>query len=83
MNEINLENQSFRIYLKFAENSRLRRKPSFARLCHYPAHKRGHADGCMIRSRTRGIEMGFLIRMAFWFSLVLLALPLSVGPDED
>ena len=26
--------------------------------------------------------MGFLIRMAFWFSLVLLALPLSVGPDE-
>ena len=27
--------------------------------------------------------MGFLIRMAFWFSLVLLALPLSVGPDED
>ena len=27
--------------------------------------------------------MGFLIRMAFWFSLVLLALPLTVGPDED
>ncbi|RWM21353.1 DUF5330 domain-containing protein [Mesorhizobium sp.] len=27
--------------------------------------------------------MGFLIRMAFWFSLVLLALPLSIGPDED
>ncbi|TGT61343.1 hypothetical protein EN813_020695 [Mesorhizobium sp. M00.F.Ca.ET.170.01.1.1] len=27
--------------------------------------------------------MGFLIRMAFWFSLVLLALPLSVGSDED
>jgi hypothetical protein len=27
--------------------------------------------------------MGFLIRMAFWFSLVLLALPLGVGPDED
>ena len=27
--------------------------------------------------------MGFLIRMAFWFSLVLLALPLSVGPDEN
>ncbi|QPC94040.1 DUF5330 domain-containing protein [Mesorhizobium sp. INR15] len=27
--------------------------------------------------------MGFLIRMAFWFSLVLLALPLSVGPDES
>jgi len=26
--------------------------------------------------------MGFLIRMAFWFSLVLLALPLTVGPDE-
>lgn len=26
--------------------------------------------------------MGFLLRMAFWFSLVLLALPLSVGPDE-
>ncbi|UVK38159.1 DUF5330 domain-containing protein [Mesorhizobium sp. AR10] len=26
--------------------------------------------------------MVFLIRMAFWFSLVLLALPLSVGPDE-
>ena len=26
--------------------------------------------------------MGFLIRMAFWFSLVLLALPLSVGSDE-
>lgn len=28
-------------------------------------------------------EMGFLIRMAFWFSLVLLALPLGVGPGED
>ncbi|RRH93431.1 hypothetical protein EH240_29630 [Mesorhizobium tamadayense] len=27
--------------------------------------------------------MGFLIRMAFWFSLVLLALPLSVGPDGE
>ncbi|UCI06779.1 DUF5330 domain-containing protein [Mesorhizobium sp. B1-1-8] len=27
--------------------------------------------------------MGFLIRMAFWFSLVLLALPLGVGSDED
>lgn len=26
--------------------------------------------------------MSFLIRMAFWFSLVLLALPFSVGPDE-
>lgn len=26
--------------------------------------------------------MSFLIRMAFWFSLVLLALPLSVGSDE-
>ncbi|RWN42743.1 MAG: hypothetical protein EOS03_27685 [Mesorhizobium sp.] len=26
--------------------------------------------------------MVFLIRMAFWFSLVLLALPLAVGPDE-
>ena len=27
--------------------------------------------------------MGFLLRMAFWFSLVLLALPLGVGSDED
>lgn len=27
--------------------------------------------------------MVFLIRMAFWFSLVLLALPLTVGPDES
>ncbi len=27
--------------------------------------------------------MFFLIRMAFWFSLVLLALPLGVGPGED
>ena len=27
--------------------------------------------------------MGFLIRMAFWFSLVLLALPLGVGTGED
>ena len=27
--------------------------------------------------------MGFLIRMAFWFSLVLLALPLGIGPGED
>ncbi|MDG4898035.1 MULTISPECIES: DUF5330 domain-containing protein [unclassified Mesorhizobium] len=27
--------------------------------------------------------MGFLIRMAFWFSLVLLALPLGVGPGEN
>ena len=27
--------------------------------------------------------MFFLIRMAFWFSLVLLALPLSVGSDES
>ncbi|RVD57184.1 hypothetical protein EN828_06410 [Mesorhizobium sp. M2D.F.Ca.ET.185.01.1.1] len=27
--------------------------------------------------------MGFLIRMAFWFSLVLLALPFGVGPGED
>ncbi|CAN7435455.1 DUF5330 domain-containing protein [Mesorhizobium amorphae] len=26
--------------------------------------------------------MGFLIRAAFWFSLVLLALPLNVGTDE-
>ncbi len=26
--------------------------------------------------------MFFLIRMAFWFSLVLLALPLSVGSDQ-
>jgi hypothetical protein len=26
--------------------------------------------------------MFFLMRMAFWFSLVLLALPLGVGPDE-
>jgi hypothetical protein len=29
-----------------------------------------------------GIQMGFLIRMAFWFSLVLLALPLNVGSNE-
>jgi hypothetical protein len=28
------------------------------------------------------MQMGFLIRMAFWFSLVLLALPLNVGSDE-
>lgn len=27
--------------------------------------------------------MGFLIRAAFWFSLVLLALPLNIGQDED
>lgn len=27
--------------------------------------------------------MGFLIRFAFWFSLVLLALPLDVGPDAQ
>lgn len=27
--------------------------------------------------------MGFLIRMAFWFSLVLLALPLDTGPNGD
>lgn len=27
--------------------------------------------------------MGFLIRMAFWFSLVLLVLPLDVGTDEQ
>lgn len=26
--------------------------------------------------------MGFLIRAAFWFSLVLLALPFDIGPDE-
>jgi hypothetical protein len=26
--------------------------------------------------------MGFLIRAAFWFSLVLLALPLGTGSDE-
>lgn len=32
---------------------------------------------------TRGKGMVFLIRMAFWFSLVLLALPLAVGPDES
>jgi hypothetical protein len=29
------------------------------------------------------IDMGFLIRLAFWFSLVLLALPLNVAPDEQ
>lgn len=27
--------------------------------------------------------MGFLIRMAFWFSLVLLVLPLDAGRDPD
>lgn len=27
--------------------------------------------------------MGFLIRLIFWFSLVLLALPFNVGPDEN
>lgn len=27
--------------------------------------------------------MGFLIRFAFWFSLVLLALPFDVGPDGE
>ena len=27
--------------------------------------------------------MGFLIRLAFWFSLVLLALPFDVGPDQQ
>jgi hypothetical protein len=27
--------------------------------------------------------MGFLIRMAFWFSLVLLVLPLDIGTDEQ
>ncbi len=27
--------------------------------------------------------MGFLIRFAFWFSLVLLALPFDVGPDAE
>jgi hypothetical protein len=27
--------------------------------------------------------MGFLIRMAFWFSLVLLALPLGTGSGEN
>ncbi|MBN9257670.1 MULTISPECIES: DUF5330 domain-containing protein [unclassified Mesorhizobium] len=27
--------------------------------------------------------MGFLIRAAFWFSLVLLLLPLNVGSDES
>jgi len=27
--------------------------------------------------------MGFLIRATFWFSLVLLALPLGTGPDGE
>lgn len=27
--------------------------------------------------------MGFLIRTAFWFSLVLLILPLNIGPGKD
>jgi hypothetical protein len=27
--------------------------------------------------------MGFLIRMAFWFSLVLLVLPLDIGTDAE
>jgi hypothetical protein len=34
------------------------------------------------RVMDEGIQMGFLIRMAFWFSLVLLALPLNVGSGE-
>ena len=32
--------------------------------------------------RARVLGMGFLIRMAFWFSLVLLVLPLDIGTDE-
>src|SRR4029453_3278086 len=30
-----------------------------------------------------GESMGFLIRTAFWFSLVLLILPLNIGPGKD
>jgi hypothetical protein len=41
------------------------------------------AHGRMIRHGREGNSMGFLIRMAFWFSLVLLALPLSAGSDEE
>jgi hypothetical protein len=36
----------------------------------------------MIRSQEDK-QMGFLIRAAFWFSLVLLLLPLNVGSDES
>lgn len=35
------------------------------------------------RSSGKKTDMGFLIRFAFWFSLVLLALPFDVGPDEE
>ena len=31
---------------------------------------------------TNGLSMWFLMRMGFWFSIVLLALPLSRGNDD-
>jgi hypothetical protein len=46
-------------------------------------YKRGHAIWMHDPVTTRGTGMFFLIRMAFWFSLVLLALPLTVGSEES
>ncbi len=46
------------------------------------ATERNEPFGSKRQSRREGSQMFFLIRAAFWFSLVLLALPLNVGTDE-
>lgn len=58
----------------------LQGKPSFSRPCQYSY--RQAATSTRRATTTRTGTMFFLIRMAFWFSLVLLALPFDTASDD-
>jgi hypothetical protein len=73
------EFQKFRIRFEQVENANYRHKCFFNGLWHCvrvepdcPKGFPAHGDG----------EMGFLLRIAFWFSLVLLLIPFDMGNEQ-
>jgi hypothetical protein len=68
------------IRIKFATNASGQGKRSFAPHAHNGDALRTGEE--MVRTSIEGMEMGFLIKSAFWLSLVLLVIPFG-GADSD